>query len=487
MGEGLKEACGLFGVYGHPDAAYLTYLGLQAEQHRGQESCGIVSSDGNELYKRIRMGLVAPNYSKENFPGRNGNNSEVLYGPIAGGHVRYSTTGKSKIENAQPLVLTIKYGQITIAHNGNLTNANFLRDDLMQRGADFKSTTDSEVVGHLIAHSKSKNLESAIVDALQQLEGAYSLIITSKDSLYACRDPQGHRPLSIGRLDKAILIASETCAFDIINAQWERDINAGELISIDSQSFNSGKGYRAQQVVPSTEIHHAMCIFEHVYFARPDSRIRGHYVSDFRIAFGKQLAREYPVEADLVVGVPDSGLYAAQGYSEESKIPNRSAYVRNHYVGRIFINPVDEERGVQVNMKLNLIKDWVKGKRVIVVDDSIIRGKTSRAKIKDFRNAGAKEVHLRISCPPTKHPCYYGIDFPKKEELFAGSRTVEEIRKELGADTLGYLSLEGMLAAANEVDPGILVAAKGKSGYCTACWTGVYPTKLTDKEIGKKC
>lgn len=479
MGEGLKEACALFGIYGHPDAAYLTYLALQAQQHRGQESCGIVSSDGNKLHKRIRMGHVAPNYSKEHFPGKNGNHSEVLHGYIANGHVRYSTTGESKIENAGPLVFGIKKygGQITVAHNGNLTNTEALKDEPDMQSADFKTTTDSEVIGKLIARSKADNLEDAIVDALQKLEGAYSLIISSKDSLYACRDPQGHRPLSIGRLGKEILIASETCAFDVLNATWERDLAAGELVSINPQTFEQGKGYSTRQYIPSSKINYATCLFELVYFARPDSMFNGIPIADFRIEFGKQLAREYPVEADMVIPVPDSGSQAADGYARESKIPLVDAYVRNHYVGRTFINPDDAEREPQIDMKLNLIKPWVKGKRVVVVDDSIIRGKTSRRKIHNFRDAGAKEVHLRISCPPTKHPCYYGIDFPNKKELIAAEKSIEDIRKEVGADTLGYLSLEGMVAAAKRAAP----------GFCTACWTGVYPTKLTDKEIGKKC
>lgn len=477
MGDEVKESCGVFGIFGDSDAAYLTYLGLQALQHRGQESCGIVSSDDKLLYTRIRMGLVAPNYSEENFPGRN-NNGEVLYGFIANGHVRYSTTGKSAIENAQPLVLQIKYGKIAIAHNGNLTNALMLKNDLLNRGADFKSTTDSEVIGHLIAHSKAESLEDAIVDALQQIKGAYSLVITSKDKLYAARDVHGFRPLCIGRHNKAVVVASENYALEIINAVREREISEGELICVDKTTLESTCGYRSRQFVNSNLIKPSACMFELVYFQRPDNRVNTRSVAMIREAFGKELWKEHPIKADIVTPVPDSGNYAALGYSKASKIPLEFVFVRSHYSGRTFILPEQRTREKSVKMKLHIVKDLVDGKIIVVVDDSIIRGTTSKDIITQLKNAGAKEVHLLVSCPPTKFPCYYGMDFPKRDKLIAANHSHEDVCKIIGADSLGYLSLEGMLAVAKTLE------------VCTACWTGEYPTQLDDVNAGlagEKC
>ncbi len=496
MGEELKEACGLFGIYGDKNAALITCYGLRGLQHRGQESCGIVSSDGTEMHERIRMGLVTEdNFPEEIFPNGSVSDSntkiEKLYGPIANGHVRYSTTGKSNIKNAQPLVLDIKYGKIAIGHNGNLTNALILREQLKQRHADFKSTTDTEVIGHLIAHSNSTNLEDAIVDALQRVEGAYSLLISSKDTVYAARDPYGFRPLYIGRLPGgAVVIASENYSFEKTGAIMEREVLEGELICVDKNSIETPQGYRSRQFVAPDLIKPAACIFEWVYFQRPDNKVKPKGIDDDKIkpwrsiasirkAFGRQLWLEHPVDADVVAPVPDSGNYAASGYSDASGIPLELVFVRDHYSGRTFTLPRQKDRVDLVKEKLNVVKDFVKGKRVVITDDSIIRGTTSRNRIIQVRESGAKEVHLRISCPPTKHACYYGIDFPDPKDLIAANKSVEEICKEIGADTLGYLSLEGMLKAA------------GTEKVCTACWTNEYPTRLQDHDAGlitgKKC
>lgn len=481
MGDGLKEACGVFGIYGHPSAAYFAYRGLQALQHRGQESCGIVSSDGgSDFYERIRMGLVAENFKKDNFPGIH-SNGDALKGHLAVGHTRYSTTGNSSIKNAQPLVLDIKYGKIALAHNGNLTNGLMLREQLKRRGADFKSTTDSEVIGHLIAHSKSETLDDAIGDALQQLEGAYSLVIASPQSVYAARDPNGFRPLSIGYVDDAVVVASESCAFDMIDATLVRDVRPGELITMNAETLQTDDRFSHNWFVPKSIVKSALCLFELVYFARPDSVINGTSVARVREAMGRQLYQEHPVEADIVIPVPDSGNRAAIGFSHASGIPYDEGFVRNHYIHRTFINPDSNDRRDQARMKLNVVKDLVAGKRVVVVDDSVVRGTTARNRVSVLKECGAKEVHLRVSCPPHKHGCYYGIDFPDSKELIAVTHSPEEIRKFISADSLGYLSMEGALAAAKNV----------ADGYCTACWTGKYPTSLVDVDKGlvsaKKC
>ena len=479
MGEEIKEACGIFGVYNHPDSAYLTFLGLQALQHRGQESCGIVVSDGTNMRHRVRMGLVATNFSPEHFPSTN-SNGETLTGHIANGHTRYSTTGSSRIENAQPLLLDIKYGPVSLAHNGNITNAEVLREELKQRGADFKGTTDSEVIGKLIAFSSSPNLQGAILETLPKLEGSFSLVITSKDALYAVRDPNGFRPLCFGYRDGAVVVASESCALDVVKAAINREVHPGELIIVDKESAATESGYRSEWIVPKIIIKPSLCLFELIYFARPDSIINGVSVAEVRRRLGQQCAKEHPVEADIVVPVLDSGLYAAQGYAQQSKIPLELAYVRNHYVHRTFIHPNQSERAKQINLKLNIIKPLVKGKRVIVVDDSIVRGNTASSRVAEFKACGAAEVHMRVSCPPTKHPCFYGIDFPTSKELIASTKTIDQIREYIRADSLGYVSMDGAIEA-----------AKGAAGgFCTACWTGKYPTKLTDASkglAGQKC
>jgi amidophosphoribosyltransferase len=479
-GEGLKEECGLVGVYGHKNAAYLAYICLQALQHRGQESCGIASSDGRDIHDRLRMGLVAGNFERSHLLSINGN-GRTLEGYVANGHTRYSTTGASHIKNVQPLLSDTKYGKIAISHNGNITNGEYLKHQLKQRHGGFKATTDSEVIERLIGTSTARTLENAIVDALQQLEGSFSLVISSENALYAARDPHGFMPLSIGYLGNAVVVASETCAHDAVKAKLERDVSPGELIIIDRESFNTRQGYRSEWFVPKDIIKPSFCLFQLVYFARPDSVVNGISVAEVREELGRQAAREHPVDADMVVPVLDSGLYAAIGYSKESGIPLEFAYVRNHFVHRTFMNPVAKDRAGDVNLKLNVIKSKVKGKRVVVVDDSIIRGTTSRNRIADFMDSGAKEVHLRISCPPTKHPCFYGIDFPTEKELIAANKSIEAIRRHVRATSLGYVSMEGALSAAGNV----------AKGYCTACWTGNYPTKLTDVRkgfvMGVKC
>ena len=469
MGDGLKEACGLCAVYGHESAAYNVFLGLQNLQHRGQESCGIVSSDGKQIFSRIRMGLVAENFDKKHFLA-NGNDN-VLHGNIASGHVRYSTTGNSDISNAQPLQLNTKYGELVISHNGNITNAIATKNKLVQTGAIFKTTTDSEVVGHLIARSQSPTLAGAIMEALKQLEGAFCFTFMTKNELYAARDPNGFRPLSIGRLGNSVLIVSETCALDVINAKYERDVEPGELIVITQESWPGEPNYRGVRF--ASKVTQSFCLFELIYFARPDSVVRGIPVAQVRLELGKALAREYPVDADLVFPVPDSGNYAAIGFSQQSGIPYLPAYVRNHYVGRTFIEPNQQDRETQVDLKLNVIRPFVAGKRVVVVDDSVVRGNTARRRVTQLKELGATAVHVRISCPPLKNPCYYGIDFPTKKELIAANKSIEEIKAFVGADSLGYLSMETSLN----------VAASMSQGFCTACWTGKYPTKITDVSL----
>ncbi len=469
MGEEVKEACGVFGVFGHPNAAYSAYLGSYAQQHRGMESCGITSSDGTKVYVQTGMGLVPDVFSAEHFV----NGNAILKGHIAGAHVRYSTTGNSSLKNAQPMTLDTKFGEISVSHNGNLTNAEGLKRKLIDEYAKFKSTTDSEVILHLIDRAKANNLEDAIVEALGRVIGSYSLILTSKDTLYAVRDPNGFRPLCIGHRDKAIMIASEEFALALNDAKYHREVNPGELITVNADTISNEHGYRSRQLANSSSVKESRCIFEGVYFARPDHRIKGLAVAVMRRRFGQQLAREHPVDADIVVPIPDSGNFAALGYSVESKIPLELAYVRSHFGGRTFMLPDQNAREVATKVKLAVVKELVEGKRAIVVDDSIIRGTTSKNRITLLREAGAKEVHLRVSCPPTKDPCFYGFDFSTYEELIAANKSIEEIRRYVGADTLGYLSLEGMLAAAGN-----------ENGWCTACWTGKYPTSIDDFKAG---
>lgn len=447
------DECGVFGLYDHPEASNLTYLGLYALQHRGQESAGICSSNGRELKLERRMGLVAEVFNEENL--------QALKGHMAIGHVRYSTAGSSMVGNAQPIMISCHRGQISLGHNGNLVNAFQIRDDLEKQGAIFMSTSDSEVVLHLIARSREETMERAIIDALSQVQGAYSLLFMTRDKMIAVRDPYGFRPLVMGRLGKSTVFASETTALDLIDADLLREVAPGEMVVVDRQ------GVEASFPFPRHEPKH--CVFEHIYFARPDSTIFDRHVDFSRHRLGETLAREHPVDADMVIPVPDSGVYAALGYSKQSGIPVKFALVRNHYVGRTFIEPKQSIRHFGVKIKLNPVRGLIEGRRVILVDDSIVRGTTSRKIIKMVRQAGAREVHLMISSPPIISPCYYGIDTPTRRELIASSHSVEEIETYLGVDSLGYLSIEGMLASVE--------AEEGGAPFCTSCFTGDYPVK----------
>jgi len=460
MSDKFHEECAVMGIYGHPEAANMVYLGLYALQHRGQESCGIVTSDGKGLISHRQMGLVADAFKEDVI--------KRLEGQNAIGHNRYSTQGQSHLKNAQPFVVEYSQGPIAISHNGNLVNGTLLRNELEQAGSIFQSTSDTEVIIHLIATSKEPTLMGRIVEALSRSRGAYSLLFLTLDKLIAARDPYGFRPLVLGRFPEgknrgAYVFASETCALDLIEAEYVRDVEAGEIVTIGPDGVSSLKPFPA---VPQ-----AKCIFEYIYFARPDSKLYGHNVYRVRKELGRQLARESGVEADLVTPVPDSGVPAAIGYAEESKIPLEFGLIRNHYVGRTFIEPQQTIRNFGVKIKLNAQRDVLQGKRVIVVDDSIVRGTTSRKIIRMLRDAGAKEVHLRISSPATTGPCYYGIDTPTRGELIASANSVEEIRRFVEADTLAYLSDEGMYAYFNG----------DKKGFCDACFTGNYPVHFDDE------
>jgi amidophosphoribosyltransferase len=457
LDDHFHDHCGVCGVFGHAEAAKLAYLGLYALQHRGQESAGIVSSDGTDLHMHKGMGLVEEIFRADEM--RN------LPGTAAIGHTRYSTAGDTTLRNAQPIVIECNKGKLALAHNGNLTNANQLRRTLEHRGSIFQTTSDTEVVVHLVARGAARNLPGAIAEALNQVEGAYSLLLLTRDELFAVRDPRGFRPLCLGRLDGAWVVASETCAFDLIDAEYVRDVEPGEMLRIsraglESIRFSAGKP-------------HQFCIFEHVYFARPDSLVFGRPVNESRYMLGRFLARERPAVADIVVPVPDSGVPAAIGYAHESGIPFRMALIRNHYIGRTFIEPSQAIRDFGVKLKLNPVRRLMDGQRVVLVDDSIVRGTTSRKIVRMVREAGATEVHLRISCPPTISPCYYGVDTPTREELIASKHTVEQIRDFIGADSLGYLSLESLRRAVSD-DGG---------EFCTACYTGNYPTELVQLEV----
>jgi amidophosphoribosyltransferase len=451
------DECGVFGVFGHPEAANLAYLGLYALQHRGQESAGIVSSDGHELHAHRAMGEVEEIF----VPGV----LAKLPGNLAIGHTRYSTAGDKALLNAQPIMIDCNKGKLALGHNGNLTNAGEHRRRLEHRGSIFQTNSDTEVIVHLVARSQARNLSGALGDALNQVEGAYSLLVLTKDELYAVRDPRGFRPLVLGRLGESWLVASETCAFDLLNAQYVREIEPGEMVRI------SKSGIESIHFAPEKPIQ--QCIFEHVYFSRPDSIIFGRSVNESREALGRALAKEHPVAADIVVPVPDSGVPAAVGYALESRIPFRMGLIRNHYIGRTFIEPSQAIRNFGVKLKLNPVRGLIEGQRVILVDDSIVRGTTSRKIVRMVRDVGAKEVHVRISCPPTISPCYYGVDTPTREELIASSNTPEEIRKYLGADSLGYVSLSALRQAVNDT----------RSRFCTSCYTGVYPTDLVQLEV----
>jgi amidophosphoribosyltransferase len=450
------DECAVVGIYGHKEAANLAYLGLYALQHRGQESSGIVSSDGQQFYQEKAMGLVAEVFTKERL--------KRLVGRSAIGHNRYSTAGSSDLKNAQPIVINFAFGNLALAHNGNLINAEMIRNELEAYGAIFQSTTDSEVIVHLVAHSRASTLLDRVIDALKQVRGAFSITLLTDHGLIAARDPYGFRPLSLGKIRDAWVVASETCAFDLIGAETIRDIEPGELILADEKGLHS--------FYPFPKVKPAMCIFEHIYFARPDSKIYGHTVYATRKALGRQLAKESYVPADIVIPVPDSGVPAALGFSEGSNIPFENGLIRNHYIGRTFIEPEQRIRHFGVKVKLNAIKEVLENKRVIVVDDSIIRGTTSRKIVKMIRHAGAKEIHMRISSPPVISPCFYGIDTPTKSELIGATHSQEEIRKYITADSLAYLSLEGMLAAS----PGT------ENRYCNACFTENYPIPFTRAE-----
>jgi amidophosphoribosyltransferase len=451
-----KEACGVFGIYGHPEAANLTYLGLYALQHRGQESAGIAASDGAEVRTSKSMGYVADAFSEKTL--------EKLPGHIAMGHVRYSTAGDSKLDNAQPILIDCAHGQIAIAHNGNLVNATELKDELVRRGAIFQTTTDTEVILHLYARSRAMSIDDAIIDAISSVQGAFSLVLMTKDRLIAVRDPHGFRPLALGRLGDAVIVCSETCALDLIGASYVRDVEPGEVLIINSSGV---KTYRPLPPAPS-----AHCIFEHVYFSRPDSYVFGESVNEIRTNLGRLLAREQPANADVIVPVPDSGVCAAIGFAEEAGIPMRVGLIRNHYVGRTFIEPQQAIRHFGVRVKLNPVRSILDGQRVVLVDDSLVRGTTSRKIVKMVKAAGAKEVHMRISCPPTISPCFYGVDTPRRSELIAATHTLEEIQKYIGADSVGYLSLEGLLSA----------VGVRRSSYCTSCYTGQYPVAFPRNE-----
>ncbi|TKB82320.1 MAG: amidophosphoribosyltransferase [Nitrospira sp.] len=451
------DECAVFGIFGHEEAANLTYLGLYALQHRGQEASGIVSGDGDQFYIQKGMGLVADIYNKTTL--------EKLPGRMAIGHNRYSTAGGNDLKNVQPFNVNFAFGNLALAHNGNLINSQVLRNELEAYGAIFQSTSDTEVIIHLIAHSRASTFLARVMDALNQVRGAFSLVLMTDNGLIAVRDPHGLRPLCLGRVRGSWVVASETCAFDLLDAEYIREIEPGELVVLSDQGIDSHR--------PFPKVDPAMCVFEYVYFARPDSRIYGaNAVYSTRKALGRRLAKESWVEADIVIPVPDSGVPAALGYSEGGGIPFETGLIRNHYVGRTFIEPEQSIRHFGVKVKLNAVPEVLAGKRVVVVDDSLVRGTTSRKIVKMLRNAGAKEVHMRISSPPIVSPCFYGIDTPTKKELIASNHSTEEIRKYITADSLAYLSLDGMLESA----PGV------PAQYCNACFTEKYPIAFTRAE-----
>ena len=456
--DGPKEECGIFGIFGHPDAAHLTYLGLYALQHRGQESAGIVTGYRGEPRVYKGMGLVADVFDSAKLA--------VLLGDRAVGHVRYSTTGSSLLKNAQPFLVQHAHSFLAIAHNGNLVNALELKEKLEARGSIFQSTMDSEIFVHLIARSKKPTLMEKTVQALKQVRGAYSILLLTEKALIGARDPRGFRPLCLGEINGSYVLASETCALDLVQARYIRDVEPGEIILIDREGLHSER--------PFPKVKPAFCIFEYIYFARPDSNIFGESVYLIRKKLGSRLAQEGPVEADLVMPIPDSGNYAALGYAQALHLPFEMGMIRNHYIGRTFIQPSQGIRDFGVKIKLNPVRDLLRNKRIVVIEDSIVRGTTSRSRIQALREAGAKEVHMRVSCPPHRFPCHFGIDFPTRKELIASSKSIEEIRKFIGLDSLAYLSPEGMVGA----------MPKKKDCYCLACFSGQYPVSVsptTDK------
>ncbi|MCD6293185.1 MAG: amidophosphoribosyltransferase [Deltaproteobacteria bacterium] len=450
--------CGIIGVFNHPEASNLAYLGLYAMQHRGQESAGIISTDGDEFYSHKSMGLVADIFPLEKI--------ESLRGSMAIGHVRYSTTGASLLNNSQPFMINYAHGTLVIAHNGNLVNAEEIKRDLIIKGSIFQSSMDTEVIMHLIAGYQEPDLVEGIAEALKQISGAYSLLFMNNDKLIAARDPRGIRPLVLGKVADTYVVASESCVFDLIEAEYVREIEPGEILVISNDGLQSYHPFPPQKP--------ANCIFEHIYFARPDSVIFGDTVYDVRKKLGRLLAREHPVEADMVVPVPDSGIPAAIGYAQELNIPWELALIRNHYIGRTFIEPSQSIRHFGVKIKLNAIKSMFTGKRVVVVDDSIVRGTTMRKIIKMIRTAGAKEIHVCISSPPTDYPCYYGIDTPTRQELIASSHSIDDIRRYITADTLGYIDSKTLTDVVNT-----------QHSFCDACFTGNYPIKFPGIEGGQ--
>ena len=456
MFDKFREECGVFGIFGHAEAANLTYLGLYALQHRGQESAGIAASDGAQIRHRRAMGHVNEAFDADSLTRLTGN--------LAIGHVRYSTAGESKLLNAQPIVVDSVHGQFAIGHNGNLVNAGELRDALVREGAIFQTNSDTEALVHLFARSREKGTEAAMVDAISQVRGAYSFVIMTRDRVIGIRDPHGFRPLALGRLGEAWVMCSETCALDLIGATYVRDVEPGEVVIASAAGLKSIK--------PFGPAPRSQCVFEHVYFARPDSYVFGESVNEVRTGLGRRLSLECPADADVVVPIPDSGVCAAVGFAEASGLPMRMGLIRNHYVGRTFIQPQQSIRHFGVRVKLNPVRSIIEGKRVVLVDDSIIRGTTSRKIVRMVRGAGAREVHMRISCPPTISPCFYGVDTPRRAELIAATHSLEEIRKYLDADTVAYLSLEGLAAG----------VSGGRSKYCTSCYTGEYPVEFPRDE-----
>jgi amidophosphoribosyltransferase len=451
-----KDECGIFGIFGHPEAASLTSLGLYALQHRGQESAGIAAGDGERMRVARGMGQVADAFKEDTI--------EKLPGHLAIGHTRYSTAGESKIENAQPFLIDCAHGQIAVGHNGNLVNARELRDELVRAGSIFQTTSDTEVVLHLYARSKAPSVEEALVESIAQISGAFSMVLLTKNRLIAARDPHGFRPLALGRLADAWIVCSETCALDLLGATYVRDIEPGELLVISDGGLRSIKPYPPSQL--------AHCVFEHVYFARPDSYVFGRSVNEVRTALGRILAAEAPAPADVVVPIPDSGVCAAIGYAEKAELPLQFGLIRNHYVGRTFIQPQQSIRDFAVKVKLNPVRSILEGRRVVLVDDSIVRGTTSRKIVRLVKAAGAREVHVRISCPPTVSPCFYGVDTPDRKDLIGATHTIDQIRDYVEADSLAYLSLNGLRVAVGD----------SQSSYCTSCYTGVYPVSFPQDE-----
>lgn len=456
-----KDFCGIVGIYGTPEASIWTYLGIFSLQHRGQESAGIASSDGENVYKQLGMGLVSDVF-----------NEEVLIklpGHIAIGHNRYSTTGSSNEQNIGPIVVNHRLGTIGVAHNGNLVNSFSLREKLEERGSIFQTSTDSEVILHLVAKSKEKTIEDKIVDAVKQIKGAFSLVFITRNKLIAVRDPQGFRPLAIGKKGDSFIFASETSAFDLIGAEYVRDVKCAEMLVVDE------KGLKSYTFIGESKPRH--CVFEFIYFSRPDSQIFNEYVDKTRRKLGKNLAIENPCDADIVISVPDSSNTAALGYAARSKAKFEIGLIRNHYIGRIFIHPKQKLRDMNVRIKFNAVGGVLKDRRVIIVDDSIVRGTTLRALVKRLKTAGTKEVHIRVSSPPIKYPCFYGMDFPTKEELIASQKEVDEIARYLGVHSLKYLSLEAMLDA---------MPKDNGQEYCTACFSGEYPLQIEEKQFKER-